>query len=107
MFEKEGASVVGVKNGNDALTMVQSSIVEKRPFSLVILDIRLPTISGYDVARRMRDEGFKGVIAACTANATMEGKTEGLDAGVDLYFSKKVLKKDLVRALLERARDAS
>ena len=103
LFETEGAEVVGAINGDDGVLAMQTSINEKRPFDLVVLDIRLPAISGFYVARHMRDIGYKGLIAAFTANATGEGKAEGEESGIDLYFSKTVLNTKLARALLEQA----
>ena len=103
LFESEGAEVVAVLNGDDGVLEMQKSINEKKPFDLVVLDIRLPNINGYYVARHIRDIGYKGLIAAFTANATGEGKAEGAESGIDLYFSKAVLNKNLVRAILEQA----
>lgn len=54
----------------------------------VILDLSLPKADGMTVLRRMRAEGQKIPVIVLTANASLEGRVNGLDAGADDYLAK-------------------
>ena len=73
---------------------------------LVLLDVMLPGMNGFEVARNLRNEGFKSPILMLTALDSDEDKIKGLDAGADDYvtkpFSPAVLMKR-VEALLRRS----
>lgn len=68
------------------------SIIESQPVDLVLLDINLPDIDGYEIARRVRASDQPHVAAipiiAVTANALRGDAQKVLDAGCDLYVSK-------------------
>jgi two-component system, cell cycle response regulator DivK len=92
LFGRVGATVMTVGTGEAAVDAVRQSLQRKDTFDLVVLDIKLPTMSGFEAARQIRAHGFRGLIAVFTAHATMEGKEEGRASGVDLYFTKDVLR---------------
>lgn len=68
------------------------------------MDIRMPEMSGVEAARLMRSKGYTGIIAACTAASSGTGRRESIDAGIDAYFDKRVLKRDAIMALLSMAK---
>lgn len=55
---------------------------------LVLLDVMLPGVNGFEVARNLRNEGFKSPILMLTALDSDEDKIKGLDAGADDYVTK-------------------
>ena len=69
-------------------------IAEAEPVELILLDINLPDIDGYEVARRLRTNSkveLKTVpIIAVTANALKGDAEKALDAGCDVYMSKPI-----------------
>ena len=69
-------------------------IAEAEPVELILLDINLPDIDGYEVARRLRSNSkveLKTVpIIAVTANALKGDAEKALDAGCDVYMSKPI-----------------
>jgi DNA-binding response OmpR family regulator len=74
-------------------------------YVLVILDVMLPDGNGMDVARQLRNEGYKGFILMLTALAATKDKVRGLDSGADDYLPKPFEFDELlarVRALLRR-----
>lgn len=87
--------------GRDAL----ASIAEFRP-RLVILDVLLPDIDGFEVARRLRAEGQHVPVLFLTARDTTEDKVRGLTVGGDDYVTKPFSVEEIVarvRAILRRA----
>ncbi|MGE3608066.1 MAG: response regulator transcription factor [Bacteriovoracaceae bacterium] len=76
-----------------------------KKYSLIILDIMLPEISGTDFAKELRQGGFSEFILMLTALSTTQDKISGLDAGGDDYLTKPFELDELlarVRALLRR-----
>ncbi len=79
--------------------------LDRRP-DLVILDIGLPKLDGYDVARELRARGFTNPVLMLTARGTISDKVEGFDAGADDYLAKPFSYDELlarVKALLRRS----
>lgn len=74
-------------------------------FEAILLDIRLPTISGIQVCRELRDSGVETPILMLTARSLVEHRVEGLDSGADDYLTKPFAISELlarVRALTRR-----
>jgi len=83
-------------------------IKEKKP-DLVILDLMLPKLSGYEVCRQMRAEGMKTLVLMLTARGEETDRVVGLDMGADDYVTKPFSVRELlarVRALLRRTQPA-
>ena len=79
-------------------------IKEQKP-DLIILDLMLPKLSGYEVCRKVRDEGIKTPIMMLTARGEEGDRVLGLDLGADDYVTKPFSVRELlarVRALLRR-----
>jgi two-component system cell cycle response regulator DivK len=70
------------------------AIAEKEKVDLILLDINLPDIDGYEVARRLRASSKLQLkttpIIAVTANALKGDAQKALDAGCDVYMSKPI-----------------
>jgi len=74
-------------------------------YDLVLLDLRLPKMSGVEVCQRLRREGRQIPILMLTARSLVEQRVEGLDAGADDYLTKPFALAELlarVRALIRR-----
>jgi DNA-binding response OmpR family regulator len=77
---------------------------EKKP-DLVILDLMLPKLSGYEICRKLRSEGLTTPILMLTARGEEADRVLGLDLGADDYVTKPFSVRELmarVRALLRR-----
>jgi two-component system alkaline phosphatase synthesis response regulator PhoP len=97
----EGFSVLWAETGERALELVRS-----RNPHLVLLDIRLPDTSGFDICRQLRAEGMRMPILMLTARDEELDKVLGLELGADDYVVKPYSLRELlsrVRALLRRA----
>ncbi len=75
----------------------------------IVLDVKLPGISGLDVARRVRRRGSKVPILMLTARDTVDDRVAGLDSGADDYLVKPFAYEELAARLrsLARRRSAS
>ncbi|MES2291388.1 MAG: response regulator transcription factor [Pseudomonadota bacterium] len=96
-----GHSVDHADHGALALDMIHDE-----PFALVILDLGLPDIDGFDVLKRIRREGEKLPVLVLTARDMVENRIAGLDLGADDYMVKPFEPGELearVRALLRRS----
>ncbi len=81
-LEKEGFKAVCVDNGRKAL-----EIVKKNPPDLIILDIMLPDISGFDIAYRIKKDREIPIIML-TAKGEENDIIKGLESGADDYIAK-------------------
>ena len=83
------------------------AVCEHAP-DLVILDLMLPKLSGYDLCRRVRGEGFNSPILMLSARSQEADRVVGLDLGANDYVSKPFSLRELlarVRALLRHERE--
>lgn len=98
-LEDEGYDVRQAPNGTDGLGQFRRSTPD-----LVLLDLRLPDMSGFDVCRALRAESIVPIIMI-TAQTDTHDMVAGLEAGADDYVTKPVVPKELaarIRALLRR-----
>lgn len=100
-LEKEGFHVLWAKNGSQALQYADDDDPH-----LILLDLRLPDISGFDVCRQLRMEGKRMPILMLTARDEELDKVLGLELGADDYIVKPYNLRELIariRAQLRRA----
>lgn len=98
---KKGYEVIEAEDGEDALDAFYSD----KDISLVILDVMMPKINGWQVCREIRDTS-KVPIIMLTAKSTENDELQGFELGVDEYIAKPFNPKILVarvEALLRRA----
>jgi DNA-binding response OmpR family regulator len=80
-------------------------LAEDNPYDLILLDVRLPGMSGIEVCTCLRRAGTQTPILMLTARTLVEQRVEGLDAGADDYLTKPYALAELlarVRALIRR-----
>ena len=97
----EGYDVTEATTGRAGLTLAQSA----RP-DLIVLDVMLPDIDGYGIARRIRADGLTMPILFLTAKDTIDDKVLGFNAGGDDYVTKPFSLAEIVlrvRAILQRS----
>lgn len=81
-------------NGYDGLEAIESNI-----YDIVILDVMLPGMNGYDIAKNARNQGITTPILMLTAKAELDDKVTGLDSGADDYLTKPFMPKELLARL--------
>jgi DNA-binding response OmpR family regulator len=100
-LEQEGYTVALARSGEEGLEIA----VGQAP-DLVVLDVRLPGIDGFEVLRRLRAAGSKAPVLMLTARDDEVDKVIGLELGADDYVTKPFGLRELlsrVKALLRRA----
>lgn len=107
MLEREGYEIITSENGKNALEKVKNESPD-----LILLDVMMPEMSGYDVARHLRDQKETKLlpIIMFTAKAQIDDKVEGLEAGADAYLTKPTWPRELfaqVKVLLARAKSSN
>jgi two-component system, OmpR family, response regulator len=98
----EGFEVAGAVDGKDALAQVAGF----RP-ELIVLDVALPDLSGFEVCRRLRARGDEVPVVFLTARKALEDKLTGLTIGGDDYLTKPFSLHELharIRVVLRRMR---
>jgi pilus assembly protein CpaE len=107
MLQRQGYTIVAAINGTQALSKVPA----EKP-DLILLDVMMPDIDGFEVCRRIRsDPAFKTTpILMFTAKTQVDDKVQGFEAGADDYLPKPTHPAELlahVKALLGRSRQAA
>jgi DNA-binding response OmpR family regulator len=96
----EGYQTVSAANGEDAIALALSSALD-----LILLDIMMPRMSGWDVCRTLREKGVDVPIIMLTARGDELDRVRGLELGADDYVTKPFSLRELlarVRAVLRR-----
>jgi two-component system copper resistance phosphate regulon response regulator CusR len=96
-----GYLVRTASDGEDGL----NKVLDDAP-AIAILDVGLPKLSGYELARELRSRGYQFPVLMLTARVTVDDKVSGLDAGADDYLAKPFEYAELlarVKALLRRS----
>ena len=82
-FLEEGHHAMVAKDGEEAL-----QLVEKIEFDVIVLDWKMPKISGIEVCKRLREMGNNTPILLLTALSQVSNKVEALNSGADDYITK-------------------
>lgn len=104
-LENEGFIVLTAEDGNQALNIVEENVPD-----LMILDLMLPGMSGFDVCKSVRDKKHNFPIVILTARDQEIDKVTGLNIGADDYITKPFGVKELlarIQARLRRSDDTS
>ena len=99
-LEREGFAVQAVASGEEALAHLDAD-----PADLVVLDVMLPGIDGFEVLRRLRGSGCQVPVIVLTARDEDVDKIVGLELGADDYLVKPFNPRELsarIRAVLRR-----
>ena len=101
LLKQEKYDVDHVSDGEAALAALESGV-----YDIAVLDVMMPEMNGFDVARHARSGGVKTPILMLTAKSGLDDKVEGLDSGADDYLTKPFQTKELlarIRALGRRS----
>ena len=90
MLERWGTQVEQACDGAQALAAVVHAHAEGRPFDLVLMDLQMPVMSGYEATREMRRMGHRMPIIALTAAALVSEREQARDAGMDDFLTKPI-----------------
>lgn len=100
LLKNKGFQVECVYNGEDGAEYALTGI-----YDLLILDVMMPKMNGYEVARQVRAQRCGTPILMLTAKSSLDDRIEGLNAGADYYLAKPFDTRELmacINALLRR-----
>jgi PAS domain S-box-containing protein len=91
---RAGADVAVVENGRLAVEKA-----ERESFDLILLDMNMPEMDGYEATRVLRDHGYDKPIVALTANAMLGDRADCIAAGCNEYLIKPIDRKQLIQTI--------
>ncbi len=89
-----GAKFIFCDDGEAAI-----EAVKQNHFDLIVMDVQLPKVDGYEATRAIRKMGFTMPIMALTAHALQEERQKSLDAGCDAHLTKPIAKHLFIREI--------
>lgn len=102
-----GIDVTPARHGQEALDLVLSEREAGRAFDVILMDMQMPVLDGYEATRQIRRLGFEGRIIALTAFAFDEDREECLKIGCDAHISKPIEWDRLLQLINEPSRSAA
>lgn len=99
----EGYEVASARDGQQGLSMAATS-----PFDLIVLDIMLPKLDGFEVCKRLRQDRVMTPILMLTAKSQEVDRVLGLELGADDYVTKPFSSRELlarIKAILRRVKE--
>ncbi len=99
ILRKAGAEVALAENGQEALDLALEAQQENRPFDVVLMDMQMPIMDGYQATRNLRNAGYTKSIVALTAQAMLGDYKRCINAGCDGYLTKPINRSELLKSL--------
>jgi signal transduction histidine kinase/FixJ family two-component response regulator len=109
VLTRAGASVEVVDNGEAAVESALTAERSGQPFDVVLMDMQMPIMDGYEATRRLREMAFDRPIIALTAHAMAADREKCMQAGCDRFASKPIDRCeliDLIRSLTSERVDS-
>ena len=98
-LEEAGLAVDAVHDGEDGLAGGLAT-----PFDVIVLDVMLPSLDGFEVCRRLRERRVKTPVLMLTARDAVDDRVRGLEAGADDYLVKPFALRELIARIRALAR---
>ena len=95
-MELRGLEAVGVTTGHEAV-----GLVEREPFDVVVLDVKMPGEDGVEIMKRIKKIRSDLPVILLTGHMSMEASEEGLKAGAIDYIIKPIQIDDLIEKMKE------
>jgi Amt family ammonium transporter len=103
LLRKAVAEVIAVENGKRAVETALAAFEVGKPFDLILMDMQMPVMDGYEATRRLRKWQYTGPIVALTAHAMDQDFQECLAAGCDAYATKPIDRGTLLSTVAQGA----
>ena len=103
-LEKAGARVSVAENGRIAVDRAMAAYRDNEPFDVILMDMQMPVMDGYEATSLLRAKGYSGPVIALTAHAMTGDRERCLAAGCTDYLTKPIRRERLTSAVAEHAR---
>jgi len=95
LLTRAGAEVLLAENGKVAVQKALAARGEGRPFGVILMDMQMPVMDGYEATALLRHKGYAGPIIALTAHAMATARQACLAAGCNDFATKPINRKNL------------
>jgi CheY-like chemotaxis protein len=85
-----GLDVTTATDGSEACRLALEAVEQGRPFGWILMDMEMPVLDGYEATRRLRGQGYRGVIIAMTAHSFEQAHDECLRVGCDAQITNPI-----------------
>jgi signal transduction histidine kinase/predicted hydrocarbon binding protein/ActR/RegA family two-component response regulator len=99
ILRKAGAHVTVAENGLEAQELALKALQENAPFDVVLMDMQMPVLDGYQATRNLRNAGYDKPIVALTAHAMRDDHKTCISFGCDAYLTKPIDRGDLLKTM--------
>ncbi len=99
LLRKAGAEVEIVDNGQRAVESALAARDAGRPFDIILMDMQMPIMDGYQATTMLREKGYAGPVIALTAHAMAADRGKCINAGCDEYLVKPIDRRKLMATL--------
>ncbi len=99
---KAKAEVTIVENGELAIEASMRALSGGNPFDIILMDMQMPVMDGYEATRRLRRLGYQRSIVAVTAHAMADDRQKCLDAGCNEFITKPINVKKMLSILADQ-----
>ena len=107
VLSSAGAEVDIAEDGQIALDKAVEAMTSPAPYDLILMDIQMPNVDGYEATSRLRERGYDRPIVALTAHAMAGDRERCLQVGCDDFISKPVKREDLLAMVARYAQPRS
>lgn len=101
VLRSRGARVELAENGAVGLEKALQALEGKKPYDVVLMDMMMPVMDGFQAVRRLREDGYSGPIVALTAHAMNGARQQCMQTGCDAFLTKPIDRRTLIQCVRE------
>ncbi|MFQ5513487.1 MAG: ATP-binding protein [Myxococcota bacterium] len=101
ILRKAGFDVTCAENGRLGVELALEARLADEPFDIVLMDMQMPVMDGYEATQALRSAGYTGPIIALTAHAMPGDREKCIEAGCNGFATKPIARTELIRMVLD------